>query len=51
MSPGGWVSQSSATSMLAEAYRRTPGGYIAFLDESFELAGDRLTLTADSGVV
>lgn len=51
MSPGGWVSQGSVASMLAEAYRRTPGGYIAFLDESFELAGDRSTFYLLSAVI
>jgi hypothetical protein len=51
VSRGGWVQQSGASASLAEAYRRTPGGYIAFLDESFELEGDRKTFYLLSAVV
>ena len=51
VSRGDWVSQSGTASLLAEAYRRTPGGYIAFLDESFELNGDRKTFYLMSAVV
>lgn len=38
-------------SLLAKAYQRTPGGYVAFLDESFELEGDRKTFYLMSAVV
>ncbi len=37
--------------MLAEAYARTPGGYVAFLDESFELDVDRQTFYLLAAVV
>jgi hypothetical protein len=51
VSRGGWVSQSSMVAVLADAYGRTPGGYVAFLDESFELEGDRTTFYLMSAVV
>lgn len=47
----GWVQQSGAEALLAEAYRRAPGGYIAFLDESFELQSGRRTFYLMSAVV
>lgn len=37
--------------VLAEAYARTPGEYVAFLDESFELDGDRPTFYLLAAVV
>ena len=37
--------------MLADAYRRAPGGYVAFLDESFELQANRRTFYLMSAVV
>lgn len=51
MSNRGWVQQGSAAAVLAEAYRRVPGDYIAFLDESFELQADRRTFYLMSAVV
>jgi hypothetical protein len=51
VSRGGWVLQGGTASLLAEAYQRTPGGYVAFLDESFELEGDRKTFYLMSAVV
>jgi hypothetical protein len=45
------VSQSSKAAVLADAYGRAPGGHIAFLDESFELEGDRKTFYLMSAVV
>lgn len=51
MSSRGWVRQSGAAVLLADAYRRAPGGYIAFLDESFELQADRQTFYLMSAVV
>ncbi|WAC89704.1 hypothetical protein [Mycobacterium sp. Aquia_213] len=37
MSRGGWVQQSGVETMLAQAYVRARGGYVAFLDETFQL--------------
>jgi hypothetical protein len=51
VSGGSWVRQSGTASLLAAAYQRAPGGYIAFLDESFELDADRNTFYILSAVV
>jgi hypothetical protein len=45
------VQQGGAAAVLTEAYRRTPGGYIAFLDESFELQANRRTFYLMTAVV
>ena len=45
------VSLGGMAAVLADAYSRAPGGYIAFLDESFELDGDRRTFYLMSAVV
>lgn len=51
MASKGWVQQSRAAELL-EAYGRAPGGYVAFLDESFELgANGRQTFYLMSAVV
>jgi hypothetical protein len=47
----GWVQQGGAAALLADAYRRAPGGYVAFLDESFELQANRRTFYLMSAVV
>jgi hypothetical protein len=47
----GWVQQGGAAALLADAYRRAPGGYVAFLDESFELGANRRTFYLMSAVV
>ena len=47
----GWVQQGGAAALLADAYRRAPGGYVAFLDESFELEANRRTFYLMSAVV
>jgi hypothetical protein len=31
------VSQGGTAALLAEAYQRAPGGYVAFLDETYEV--------------
>lgn len=51
MSGGRRGSSSGAAARLADAYQRAPGGYVAFLDESFELEGDRKTFYLMSAVV
>lgn len=45
------MQQGGAAALLAKAYQRAPGGYIAFLDESFELQADRPTFYLMSAVV
>lgn len=45
------MQQGGAAALLAEAYQRAPGGYVAFLDESFELQADRQTFYLMSAVV
>lgn len=35
------MSQSGAAAVLTEAYGRARGGYVGFLDESFELSGEK----------
>jgi hypothetical protein len=47
----GWVQQGGVAALLADAYRRAPGGYVAFLDESFELVANRRTFYLMSAVV
>jgi hypothetical protein len=37
VSRGGWVQPSGAERTLAQAYARARGGYVAFLDETFQL--------------
>ncbi|WP_264078927.1 hypothetical protein [Mycobacterium szulgai] len=51
MASKAWVQQSGAVTLLADAYRRARGGYVAFLDESFELGANRRTFYLMSAVV
>lgn len=51
MSSGGRVRQDGTANMLAEAYLRAPGGYIAFLDETYEVEQGTATFYLLSGVV
>lgn len=47
----GWVQQGGAAALLADAYRRAHGGYVAFLGESFELGANRRTFRLMLAVV
>lgn len=48
----GWVQQQGgAAALLADAYRRARGGYVAFLNESFELGANRRAFSLMLAVV
>ncbi|MGH3638537.1 MAG: hypothetical protein ACRDUX_05855, partial [Mycobacterium sp.] len=46
-----WVRQDGAAALLADAYQRAPGGYVAFLDETYEVDQGTKTFYLLSGVV
>ena len=50
-SRGGWINQGGAAALLAAAYQRAPGGYVAFLDETYEVEKGTETFYLLSGVV